>query len=128
MAKNTTTKATKKSTAGVPRITKGVMAMDVAGREKWFNDKCANLAADVKAEIRARLDQVNAGKYTLTQGQGQGRKIDFAAAFAKQTASDLLALKPVLEAAIEAKREAALAEIAAAELELASRKAALATA
>ena len=126
MAKNPTT--TRKSTKGVPRITAKVMAMKADERQAWFDKATASCTAAQKAEVKARLDAVNAGTYTLKQGQGQGRKVDFAKAFGRCTMADLLALRDTLKDAIEAKRDAAAAEIADAEKELAARKAALATA
>jgi hypothetical protein len=60
------------------------------------------------------------------QGEGQGKKIDFQKLFERTTAADLLALKPMLEAVIEAKRDAAIKEIEEQEAALAERKAQLA--
>lgn len=123
-----TTAKTRKSTAGIPRITAAVMGMTPEGREAWFTEKCGKLSAAIQKEVRERLDAVNAGKYELKggQGEGQGRKIDFQKLFERTTAADLLALKPMLDAVIEAKRDAAIKEIEAQEAALAERKAQLA--
>ena len=114
----------RKNTVGVPRITAGVVKMTPEQREVWFNEKTTTCNVEQKAEVRSRLDSLNAGKYTLSQGQG--KNIDFDKAFAKADMKTLLDLRATLATAIEAKRDAAVAEIAAQEKELADRKAALA--
>lgn len=127
MAKKNTA-AVRKNTKGMPRITAKVCAMTKEQREAWFTAATANCTAEQKGEVRARLDQVNAGSYKLTQGQGQGRKVDFAKAFGRCNMVELLALRDTLKTAIDGKRADAAAEIEQAEKELADRKAALATA
>ena len=118
----------RKNTVGVPRITAGVVKMTPEQREVWFNEKTTACNPEQKAEVRSRLDDLNAGKYSIGQGSGsgQGKNIDFDKAFAKADMKTLLDLRATLATAIEAKRDAAVAEIAAAEQELANRKAALA--
>ena len=119
---------TRKDTSNVPRITKAVTLMTQEQREVWFVDHTKACTVEQAAEVRARLDLLNAGKYVLTQGQGkgQGKLTDFIRAFERADMKTLLDLRATLETAIDAKRVEAIAEIAAAELELASRKAALA--
>ena len=122
----------RKDTNGVPRITAKVVKMTPDQRKEWFDKSTTACNTTQKAEVQARLDLLNAGKYEIksqgAKGTGQGRKIDFAAAFSKQTAAFLLTLKPELDKAIEAKRNEAMADIEAQEKELAARKAELATA
>jgi hypothetical protein len=115
----------RKNTAGVPRITAAVVGMTPDQREVWFKEKTAGLNEVQIAEIRSRLDALNAGKYEIKGGQGQGKKVDFQKLFERATAAELLAAKPMLDAAIEAKRQQAIDEIVAQEKELAERKAAL---
>jgi hypothetical protein len=117
----------RKDTAGVPRITAAVVGMTPEQREVWFKEKTVGLKDAQIAEVRSRVDALNAGKYEIKggQGQGQGRKVDFQKLFERATAADLLAMRPLLNAAIDAKRQQAIDEIAAQEKALAERKAAL---
>jgi hypothetical protein len=109
----------KKSTAGIPRVTAKVIAMSEADRKAWLE----KVPAAHREDVAARLEKAVAAGHKPTKGQG--RKVDFQKAFAHLTAVDLIALRPVLEKAIEQKRDEAIAEIAAQEAELAARKASL---
>lgn len=114
-------KGQKKSTAGIPRVTAKVIAMSEADRKAWLE----TVPAAHRDDVAARLAKAVAEGRDSKASKGQGRKIDFDKAFARMTAADLLSLKPILEKAIDQKRDEAIAEIAEQEKALAERKAAL---
>ena len=105
----------RKDTSGVPRITAKVVQMTPEQRKEWFDKSTTACNATQKAEVQARLDLLNAGKYEIgsqgAKGTGQGRKIDFAAAFAKHNAEFLKTLVPILDETIKSKATAEAAEI-----------------
>ena len=88
-------KGAKKSTKGVPRITDKVLAMDEAGKQAWFAEKCAALSPETQAEIQARMAAGRVAKVGKV-----GKVIDFTALFAGKSLAVLTVAKAALDAAL----------------------------
>lgn len=103
-------KSTRKNTKNVPRITAKVLAMTQIQREQWFTKGTLRCTSEQKAEVRTRLDEVNAGTYILQSHhaktpaatkttkekyvgpngfRGQGRMVDFSLAFKRCNVKEL---------------------------------------
>ena len=115
-AATTPAKGKGKGGKGIPRVNIAVINMTAEQREAWFNEKTAALPADVKATVRARLDE--AVKSGLSP-----RKVDWQKFLTGRSCIDLLSCITVAQklskdgkaAELTKKREA----IEAAKLELA---------
>ena len=96
-------KSSRKNTKNVPRITKNVVAMTQIQREQWFTKSTLRCNPDQKAEVRTRLDELNAGKYVIpSQGPKsnvckQGKSFDFALAFSNCTISEFMMARIIWE-------------------------------
>ena len=87
----------RKSTAGIPRITNGVLAMSEADRAKWLDESCKDLTAEVKAEVAARLATVlKEGR----KGKAKTKTVDFAAMFKGRTVKELGEAQTALSSAL----------------------------
>ena len=92
-------KTVRKSTAGVPRVTDKVLALDEAGRSKWLAEKCGSLNAEQKAEVEKRLAEAVAG----------GRKVktvNLTTIFTGRSVAELTEAQTALTAALAAAAEA----------------------
>jgi hypothetical protein len=97
----------RKSTAGIPRVTNKVLAMDEAARKEWLD----KVPAAHKGEVEKRLNDL------LKDGRkGKTKKIDFTTIFNGRTVEELTEAQNALNAALAAASETEEAE-AEAELE-----------
>jgi hypothetical protein len=78
--------------AGVPHITKNVLAMDEAGREAWLS-KCPDAVRD---EVRARLADVLANGRSV-----KGKATDYASLFNGKSYDELQTAEKFLQTAKE---------------------------
>ena len=103
----TTTVKVRKSTAGIPRVTNKVLAMDEAARKEWLD----KVPAAHKDEVEKRLNDALAGGR-----KGKTKKIDLSTIFNGRSVEELTEAQNALNTALAAAAETAEAE-AEAELE-----------